>query len=87
MKKRLMRVKTNTSTMFVSYDKEEKVVKILENEETNPLTDEEEVKLEDVEDDSSWRTYEGIEDVEEWLEIDYNNPDAPKIIEEIETDL
>lgn len=85
--KKLMRVDTNASTMFVTYDDEEKIVRVLDNEETNPITDEEKVRLEDVEDDSSWDMFEDVEDVEEWLGIDYNNPDAPIIVEEIETDI
>ena len=85
--KKLMRVETNASTMFVTYDDEEKIVRVLDNEETNPITDEEKVRLEDVEDDSSWDMFEDVEDVEEWLGIDYNNPDTPRIVEEIETDI
>lgn len=87
MKKRLMRVETNASTMFVTYDSEEKIVRMLNSDETNPLTDEGKVKLEDVTDDSGWDIYYDVEDVEEWLGVDYDNPDAPKIIEEIETDI
>lgn len=83
--KKLMRVETNASTMFVTYNDEEKIVRVLDNEETNPITDEEKVRLEDVEDDSSWDMFEDVEDVEEWLGVDYNNSDTPRIIEEIET--
>ena len=87
MKKRLMRVNTNVSIMFVSYDAEDKIVRVLDNEETNLLTDEEEIKLSDVEDDSGWEIFYDVDDVEEWLGVDYNNPDAPRIIEEIEAEL
>lgn len=76
--KTLMRVETNASTMFVTYDADEKTVRVLDNEETNSG-----VKLSDVEDDSSWEVFEDVENLEEWLGIDYNNSDAPRIIEKI----
>lgn len=77
--KRLMKVKTNASTMFVTYDLEDKIVRVLDNEETNGG-----VRLSDVEDDSSWDVFEDVENIDEWLGVDYNEPDAPKIVEEIE---
>lgn len=78
--KRLMKVETNASTMFVTYDAEEKIVMVLDNEETNdPNFD-----IRNVEDDSSWDIYENVDDVEEWLGIDYNNPEADRIVDEIE---
>ena len=78
--KRLMKVETNASTMFVTYDPEEKIVMVLDNDETNdPNFD-----IRNVEDDSSWDMYENVEDVETWLGIDYNNPEADRIIDEIE---
>ena len=78
--KRLMKVVTNASTMFVTYDPEEKIVMVLDNEETNdPNFD-----IRNVEDDSSWDMYENVDDVETWLGIDYNNPEADRIIDEIE---
>lgn len=33
--KRLMKVETNASTMFVTYDAENKIVMVLDNDETN----------------------------------------------------
>lgn len=74
--KRLMKVKTNASTMFVTYDTASKEVRVLDSLETNGN-----FPLSDVEDDSSWDVYEGIEDVEEWLGV-YENTDATEIIEE-----
>lgn len=77
--KRLMKVETNASTMFVTYDPEYKLVRVLDNIETNT-----EYPLSKVEDDSSWETFEDVDDVEEWLGVDHNNHDAAKIVEEIE---
>lgn len=79
--KKLYKIETNASTLFASYDDDEKIVRILDNEETNG---ENAVPLATVEDDSSWDMYEGIEDFEEWLGIDYTDPDTPRIVEEIE---
>ena len=79
MMKRLMKIETNASTMFVTYDAEEKIVMCLDNEETNSGMD-----IRDVEDDSSWDMYENVDDVEAWLGIDYNNPEADRIVDEIE---
>ena len=78
--KRLMKVETNASTMFVTYDPEEKIVMVLDNEETNDP----DFDIRNVEDDSSWDMYKNIDDVETWLGIDYNNPEADKIVDEIE---
>lgn len=78
--KRLMKVKTNASTMFVTYDPEEKIVMVLDNDETNDP----DFDIRDVEDDSSWDMYENVDDVEAWLGIDYNNPDTDRIVDEIE---
>lgn len=77
--KKLMKVETNASTMFITYDEEEKVVRVLDNEETNSG-----FALADVEDDSSWEVFEDVENLGEWLGVDYNNPDAARIIEEVE---
>lgn len=74
-----MKVETNASTMFVTYDTDEKIVRILDNDETNSGA-----RLSDVEDDSSWEIFENVDNFNEWLGVDYNNPDAPKVIEEIE---
>ncbi len=75
-----MKIETNSSTMFVTYDPEEKIVRVLDNEETNDP----DFDIRNVEDDSSWDEYENVEDIEAWLGIDYNNPEADKIIDEIE---
>lgn len=80
--KKLMKVETNASTMFVTYDTDEKIVRILDNIDTNSGA-----RLSDVEDDSSWEIFENVENFDEWLGIDYNNPDAPKIVEDMETDI
>ena len=77
-----MKVETNASTMFVTYDTDEKIVRILDNIDTNSGA-----RLSDVEDDSSWEIFENVENFDEWLGIDYNNSDAPKIVEEMETDI
>ena len=77
--KRLMKVETNASTMFVTYDTEEKIVMCIDNEETNSGMD-----IRDVEDDSSWNMHEDVEDIETWLGIDYNDPESSRIIDEIE---
>lgn len=83
MKKRLMRVETNASTMFVSYDPEWKDLRVLDTWETqNNRT-----ALEAVEDDSSWDLYQNIEDPEIWLGCNSFDPEAPKIVEEIQADI
>ena len=43
--------------------------------------------LQSVEDDSSWELEEDVEDLENWLGIDYNNPETPRILFEMEKDL
>lgn len=60
--KKIFKVETNASTMFVTYDEEEKVVMCLDNEETNSGMD-----IREVEDDSSWDKYNDVEDFSEWL--------------------
>ena len=72
--KRLLKVKTNASTIFVTYDAEEKIVMCLDNEETNSDFD-----LRNVEDDSSWDRFDNVDDLDEWLgeakiedEIEFN---------------
>jgi hypothetical protein len=84
--KKLMYVQTNGYDMLVSYDADEKIARILtdSNEfDIRPFKN----HLEMVEDDSSWEIYEDIDssNFDEWLGIDYSNPDAPKILNEIET--
>lgn len=77
--KRLMKVETNAGTMFVTYDPEFKIVRVLDNEETNGG-----FMLSDVQDDSSWYFFKDVDNVEKWLGVDYFEPDSPKIVEEIE---
>lgn len=77
---RLMKVKTNASTMFVAYDAEEESLWILDNEYTNS----EEADLRVVEDWTSWDLFECIEDPEEFLGISYQDSTSPSIIDEIE---
>lgn len=77
--KKLFKVETNAFTEFVTYDEEEKVARVLYNEETNSGLD-----IREVEDDSSWEVYEDVDDIDEFLGIDYNDPDTARIIDEIE---
>lgn len=60
--KKMFKVETNASTMFVTYDEEEKIVMCLDNEDTNSG-----YQLSDVEDDSSWDRFDDVENFEEWL--------------------
>lgn len=78
--KKMYKVETNASTMFVTYDDEEQIVRFLDNEETNCPG----FEIKDVEDDSSWDMCTGVEDLNSWLGVDYDNPDAPKIVDEAE---
>nr|DAU28128.1 MAG TPA: hypothetical protein [Caudoviricetes sp.] len=75
--KKLFKVETNASTMFVSYDEEEKIARVLDNEETEDGLD-----IREVEDDSSWEVYEDVEDIESFLGID-DTPDSSEIVDEI----
>lgn len=77
MMKKLFKVETNASTMFVSYDEEEKIARVLDNEETEDGLD-----IREVEDDSSWDVYEDVEDIEAFLGID-DTPDSSEIVDEI----
>ncbi len=77
---RLMKVRTNASTMFVAYEVEEESLWILDNEYTNS----EEADLRIVEDWTSWNLFENIEDPEEFLGIDYQDSTSPSIVDEIE---
>lgn len=95
--KKLMYVTTNAGDMIVSYDENEKVLRYLSESNENPFPkrnsegqpDLEVINdlLDEVEDDSSWCYEENIADVEDFLEIDYNDPETPRIIAETETDL
>lgn len=75
--KKLFKVETNAFTEFVSYDEEEKIARVLYNEETNSGLD-----IRAVEDDSSWTVYEDVEDIEAFIGID-DTPDSPVIVDEI----
>lgn len=77
--KKIYEVKTNASTMFVTYDEEDQIVRVLDNEETNGG-----IGINEVEDDSSWEMFTDVEDLEEWLGIDYNDSDRPRITDEAE---
>lgn len=77
---RLMKVKTNASTMFVAHDVETKMVYIMDNGYTNS----EGADIREVEDTSSWMPFENVDDVEAWLGVDANDSEAPVIVDEIE---
>ena len=75
--KKIFKVETNAYTEFVSYDDNEKIARVLYNEETNSGLD-----IREVEDDSSWTVYEDVEDIEDFIGID-DTPDSPVIFDEI----
>ena len=77
---RIMKVKTNASTMLVAYEVQEQRVWIMDNEYTNS----EEADIKEVEDWTSWTRFDGVEDVEAWLGVDANDSEAPVIVDEIE---
>lgn len=77
--KKLMEVKTNASTMFVTYDEEDRIAMVLDNEETNA----ENADIRTVEDDSSWDLYEDVENIEDFLGCSADC-DASEIVDEIE---
>lgn len=95
--KKLMYVTTNGNDIIVSYDESEKNVRCLSESNDNPFPkrnadgqhDLEAINkfLTEIEDDSSWCVDEDVDDVEEFLGIDYNDSETPRIIAEIETDL
>lgn len=75
--KKILKVRTNASTMFVSYDAAEKLARVLDSNETNR-----ELDIRKVEDDSSWDVYENIEDIESFVGVD-ETPDSSVIVDEI----
>ena len=77
--KKIYKVETNASTMFVTYDEEDQIVRVLDNEETNGG-----IGINEVEDDSSWEMFTDVENLEEWLGVDYNDSDSPRITDEAE---
>lgn len=78
--KKILKVRTNASTMFVSYDESEKLAKVLDNDETNSGLD-----LREVEDDSSWTVFEDVEDIETFIGID-DTLDSAVIVDTITVD-
>lgn len=76
---RLMKVKTNASTMFAAYEAEEQRLWILDDEYTNS----EEADLREVEDWTSWTRFEDVEDPEEFLGVDYQDSESSKIVDDI----
>lgn len=78
--KKLMKIETNASIMFVSYDAAEKLARVLDNDETNSGLD-----IRKVEDDSSWDMYENIDDIKAFVGVD-DTPDSSVIIDTITVD-
>lgn len=78
--KKLIKVETNASIMFVSYDAAEKIARVLDNEETNRGLD-----IRKVEDDSSWDIYENIEDIDSFVGVN-DTSDSSVIIDTITVD-
>ena len=76
--KRLVKVETNAEDYIATYDAEEKTVRIF-------YDDADRIALEEIEDDSSWEEIaNGVDNFDEWIGIDYNDPESPRIIEEKE---
>lgn len=73
-------VETNASTMIIMHDTEEKTAIVLDTFETNIPG----FTLATVEDVSAGEIFEDVEDLEEWLGVDYNNSEASRIIDVIE---
>ena len=78
--KNLYLVETNASTMIVLHDTEDKTATVLDTVETNTPG----FTLSQVEDVSAGEIFEDVENIEEFLDIDYNNGETPRIIETIE---
>lgn len=75
--KKLMRVRTNANNMLVTYDNEEKVVRVLPDSCKININY---IDLKDVEDDSSWDIFEDVENINDVI------GNESEIIEEIEVD-
>lgn len=87
MMKKLYFVRTNGYDMLVSHDEDNDVRYLTENKYF-PSDDNDILSfLESVEDDTSWEYEEGVDNIEEWLGIDYNNPETPRILFDMEKDL
>ena len=78
--KNLYLVETNAYIMVILHDTVEKTATVLDTEETNSPG----FHLSMVEDMSSGHVFDGVEDIEKWLNIDRNDSEADKIIETIE---
>lgn len=75
--KKLMRVRTNANNMLVTYNNEEKIVRVLPDScEININY----IDLTDVEDDSSWNLFEDVENINDII------GNESEIVEEIEVD-
>lgn len=66
--------------MVILHDTEDKTATVLDTAETNSYG----FALKDVEDVSAGEIFEDVGDLEEWLGIDYNNSESPRIIDVIE---
>lgn len=73
--------------MLVSHDDDNDVRFLCENKYFPSNDDDILAFLESVEDDTSWEYEEDVDDLDEWLGIDYNNPETPRILFEMEKDL
>lgn len=87
MIKKLYYIRTNGYDMLVSQDDDNDVRYLPENKYFPSNDDDILAFLEGVEDDTSWELEENVEDIEEWLDIDYNDPETPRILFEIEKEL
>lgn len=87
MIKKLYYIRTNGYDMLVSQDDDNDVRYLPENKYFPSNDDDILAFLEGVEDDTSWELEENVEDIEEWLDIDYSDPETPRILFEIEKEL
>lgn len=87
MMKKLYFVRTNGYDMLVSHDEDNDVRYLTENKYFPSDDDDILSFLESIEDDTSWEYEEGVDNIEEWLGIDYNNPETPRILFDMEKDL
>lgn len=77
--KNLYLIETNASTMVVLYDTEDRTATVLDTVETNASG----FDLRTVEDVSAGIIYDDVDDIVDWMNIDSDLPDAPKIKEMI----
>lgn len=78
--KNLYLIETNAFRDIVLHDTEEKIATVLYCKEAQ----DKDFTLKEVEDVSAGAVYFDIQDIEEMYDIDYNNPETPRIIETIE---